>query len=88
MDRQSIDVRAQHHRLAGLAGIEQRDHPGLGGTVLQLESEHAQPLAEVRARVVLAEADLGPAMEIATQLDDLVDHRFARQRCGLLLVAH
>src|SRR6266568_4222241 len=39
-------------------------------------------------RYVLAEADLGPAVEITSELDHLLDHRAARQRRRRLLLTH
>ena len=57
------------------AGVENRHHSGLGRTRLELQAKRAQPLAEMLAGLVLAEAHLGVTVEMTAQLDHLIDHR-------------
>src|SRR5690349_11882152 len=85
MNRQSIDVGAQHHGLAGTSCIEQRDDTGVGRATLDLETKLTETLAQLAARLVLAEADLGVAVKMPAQLDNLIEHRVARQRCGWMV---
>src|SRR6267378_1583241 len=82
MYRQAVDVRPQHHCLARLAGIEQRDDTGVSGAGLDLEAELAQSFAKLAARLVLGEAHLGMAVEMPPELDDLIEDRPAWQRRG------
>src|SRR5882762_9115263 len=82
MYRQAVDVRPQHHGLAWLPGIEQRDDAGVCGAGLDLEAELAQSFSELAARLVLGEAHLGVPVEMPPELDDLIEDRPARQGRG------
>jgi len=73
MNRERVDVRTQHHCLTRPAGIENRNHAGLGWTWLQLKAQLAKALADPIAGLVLTEAHLGVTVEVTAQLDHFFD---------------
>ncbi len=88
VNRQRVDVGAKHHRLAGPAGVEQRDSACLGRACLEVQPELTQPFFEVSRGLVLAEADLWMLVEVAPLVDHVIEHRLARQRSLWIAFSH
>src|SRR5260370_10021073 len=74
--RGRVDSGAQQHRLARPAGVEHGDGARLGWTRLHLEAKLAEPVRDLQARLLLAEAHLGMAVEVAAGVHHLLPPGF------------
>ena len=69
-ERQSVDVRAQHHRAAGAGALQHADDARLTyGCTHAMEPKLAQTVGDDSSRAVLLVRELWVAVKIAPQLD-------------------
>ena len=74
LNREGVDVGAEHHGLAGPPRVEQCHRTRFGRAALQVQPHLTQSLLEVARRLVLTEADLGMLVEVAPKVDHIVEH--------------
>jgi hypothetical protein len=82
VDRQSVDVGTQHHRLAGPSRVQHGHRPRRRRASLDFEAEVLQAFGDLAAGLVLLEAHLGVQMEMAAHVAHLVEDRPAGERHG------
>jgi len=55
-----------------MPGVEYSDGAGVGRAGLEVEAQLVQPVLQVARGLVLAEADLRILVEVAAQVDDVI----------------
>jgi hypothetical protein len=73
LDRQGIDVPPEQHGPPRTPALEDRDRTRLGRAGTHVESGRVQSIADDARRAVLRERELGMGVEVAPEVDDVVE---------------